>query len=151
MDRGKNLANSCSDASRQAGAALPETRVPLLKELSQGVRFTLDSLPISALAPDHFFEPPPWNLFRGTLFVVDRDSGVLRDSRQNPPWDPEDWLQYIYLEGKVHRRRRFPSTGSGCLIAGAAAPASTNIRGRLSLLRQFTLFNLRQLSKHGFG
>lgn len=78
--------------------------VPLLKELSQGVRFTLDSLPISALAPDHFFEPPSLEpFFEGRCLLLTEIPELLRDSGQNPPWDPEDWLQYAYLEGKVRR------------------------------------------------
>ena len=79
--------------------------VHLLKELSPRVRFKCDILQLEELQTDRY---PPSQLdpilFQGKCLLLTEIPGLLRDAGQDLPWDAEEWMQYLYCEGKVQRQ-----------------------------------------------
>lgn len=78
--------------------------IQLLKELSPRLNFSCDSLSIADLKPDRF-DPPVWepSFFQGRCLLLAEIPELLRSIGQDLPWDPEDWMQYLYCEGRVKR------------------------------------------------
>lgn len=78
--------------------------VQLLKELSPRLRFKCESLSINELKSDRFY-PPDMELsfLQGRSLLLTEIPELLRESGQNPPWDAEEWMQYLYCEGKARR------------------------------------------------
>lgn len=78
--------------------------VQLLKELSPRVRFKCDTLQFVELKTDRY---PPLQLdftpFLGKCLLLSEIPDLLRNAGQNLPWDVEEWMQYLYCEGKVQR------------------------------------------------
>lgn len=74
-----------------------------LKELSPGIHFSCDSLPVNDLAPDRFEPPDSASLFRGRSLLLGEIPELLRSYGEDPGWDAEEWMQYLYCEGKVRR------------------------------------------------
>lgn len=76
----------------------------LLKELSPRIRFCCDSLSVSDLMTDRFASPDiEPSLLRGRSLLLTEIPDLLRNSGQSLPWDAEEWMQYLYCQGKVKR------------------------------------------------
>lgn len=74
-----------------------------LKELSPRVRFRHERLSLSELLPDPEVPPGLASLFWGRSLLLGEIPELLRSYGQDPSWDAEDWMQYLYYEGKILR------------------------------------------------
>jgi competence protein ComFA len=75
----------------------------LLKELSPRVRFNHDRLSTVELQPDRRDPPDLAPLFWGRSLLLGEIPELLRSYGQDPTWDAEEWMQYLYCQGKVLR------------------------------------------------
>lgn len=74
-----------------------------LKELSPRVRFHHEQLSLAELLPDPTDPPDLAPLFWGRSLLLGEIPELLRNYGQDPAWDTEEWMQYLYCEGKVLR------------------------------------------------
>lgn len=74
-----------------------------LKELSPRVRFNHEQLPINELLQDRREPPDLAPLLWGRSLLLGEIPELLRSYGQDPAWDAEEWMQYLYCEGKVLR------------------------------------------------
>ncbi len=77
--------------------------IQILKELSPQVRFSSDSLLLNDIKADGFEPPDLESTFKGRSLLLSEIPELLRNYGHDLPWDAEDWLQYLYCEGNIHR------------------------------------------------
>jgi len=79
--------------------------VRFLREFSPQIRFSLENLKVAELieqTPD--LEIPEIDfLFWGRSLLATEAPELLRAGGYDPPWDPEDWLQALYLQKRIIR------------------------------------------------
>lgn len=100
----ENTLAKLSVASRQI---LPRVfwkrAIRFLEELSPGVHFSRQELAVDELVTDRMEPPDLASLFSGRCLLLGEIPELLRSNGQNLTWDPEEWLQYLYIEEKVIR------------------------------------------------
>lgn len=91
----------------QAAAVIParfqKLASGLLKELLPQRRLTMQRHDIEELRLAEFDPPAMESLLNGRSLLGAEIPELLRANGINPPWDPEDWLQYLYLQSRVKR------------------------------------------------
>ena len=78
--------------------------ISLLKELSPRIHFSCDKLSVADLMTDRFDSLDiESSLFQGRSLLLTEIPDLLRKSGQSLPWDAEEWMQYLYCQGKIKR------------------------------------------------
>jgi competence protein ComFA len=79
-----------------------KTAAGLLKPFS-GVKPQLNRHDISNLKLNEFDLPELESILWGRSLLLSEIPSLIKSSGLNLPWDPENWLQALYLQGKVQR------------------------------------------------
>lgn len=77
--------------------------IQLLKEHSPRIHFICETIPVAELISERFDPPDLGMYFKGRCLLLGEIPELLRSYGQDPTWDAEDLMQYLYCEGKVQR------------------------------------------------
>ena len=75
----------------------------LVNEIFPQKHFTLSRYLLYEIKPDTFDPPEIETLFWGRSLLGSEIPELLKANGVELPWDPEDWMQYLYFNGKIQR------------------------------------------------
>ncbi|MCL6589540.1 MAG: DEAD/DEAH box helicase family protein [Firmicutes bacterium] len=89
--------------TRLASIKFFKSAVGLLNAYLQAPRFQMDRHDISSLRLSEFDLPELESILWGRSLLLSEIPSLIKSRGLNLPWDPENWLQALYFQGKIQR------------------------------------------------